>query len=426
MLNMSVILYTARHVFPVSAPPIVSGAVATENGRIVAVGTAAGLRERYPGAYVVNLGKYALLPGLVNAHTHLELTHHAGHVPDSLPLIEWIYPLVSYSRTRTPEDFERAAYTGVEMLKASGTVAVGEICTFGQSVRPLIESGLHGIVYYGLLSPDPARADELLRKGQQQIERWRREYPQDRIRFGLAPHTPYTVSAELLRATADWCRAEGVPLSIHTAESPPETQFLRDATGPIADLLYAGAGWPVHPERAPTVSPVAYLELLDVLATQPLLAHGVHVDAGDVARIAHAEAAVTHCPRSNTRLRCGRMPYKLYRTAGVRLALGTDSLASSPSLAVWDDAIAAHGLHSAAGETPTPTELLRLATLGGADALGLADELGTLEPGKLATMACIPLDALSPTEQADADAVLAALVVGRVKPEALPSTSSSA
>lgn len=424
MPNGEMTLYTARYVFPVSAPSIADGAVAVEDSRIVAVGTAADLRERYPVARVVDLGGRALLPGLVNAHTHLELTHHAGHVPDNLPLIEWIYPLVSYSRTRTPEDFERAAYAGSEMLRASGTVAVGEICTFGQSVRPLVESGLHGIVYYELLSPDPERADELLRKGQQQIEQWRREYPQDRIRFGLAPHTPYTTSAELLHATAEWCRAEDAPLSIHTAEPPAETQFLRDATGPIADLLYPGAGWPIHPERAPGVSPVAYLDQLDVLRARPLLAHGVQVDADDVARIARADAAVAHCPRSNTRLQCGRMPYQLYRAASVRLALGTDSLASSPSLALWDDAIAAHEIHSAAGETPTPTELLRLATLGGADALGLADELGTLEPGKLAAMACIPLDALAPTEQADADVVLAAMIVGRVKPEALPSTGS--
>jgi aminodeoxyfutalosine deaminase len=424
MHESAITLYIARHVFPVIAPPIADGAVAAEDGRIVAVGTTADLRKRYPSARVVDLGKHALLPGLVNAHTHLELTHHAGHVPENLPMIEWIYPLVSYSRTRTPDDFERAAYGGVEMLRASGTVAVGEICTFGQSVRPLVESGLRGIVYYELLSPDPARADELLRKGQQQIEQWRHEYPQDRIRFGLAPHTPYTTSAELLRATAEWCRAEGVPLSIHVAESSAETQFLRDATGPIADLLYPGAGWPIHPERAPGVSPVAYLDQLDVLAARPLLAHGVQVDADDVARIARADAAVAHCPRSNTWLRCGRMPYELYQTAGVRLALGTDSLASSPSLAVWDDAIAAHELHSATGETPTPTELLRLATLGGADALGLADELGTLEPGKLTAMACVPLDTLALAEQAEADVVLAALVAGRVKPEELPSISS--
>jgi len=425
MLNVPVTLYTARHVFPVSAEPIRDGAIAVEDSRIVAVGAATDLRGRYPRARVVDLGHRALLPGLVNAHTHLELTHHAGHVPDNLPLIEWIYPLVSYSRTRTPEDFERAAYAGVEMLRASGTVAVSETCTFGQSVRPLVESGLHGIVYYELLSPDPTRADELLRKGQQQIEQWRHEYPQDRIRFGLAPHTPYTVSAELLRAVADRCRAEDVPLSIHIAESPAETQFLRNATGPIADLIYPGAGWPIHPERAPGVSPVAYLDQLDVLAARPLLAHGVQVDANDVARIARADAAVAHCPRSNMRLQCGRMPYELYRAAGVRLALGTDSLASSPSLAVWDDAIAAPEMHCAAGETPTPTELLRLVTLGGADALGLAGELGSLEPGKLAAIATVPLDALTPTEQADADTVLAALAAGRVKPEALPATSSS-
>src|SRR5690242_7509112 len=297
-------LYTARHIFPVSALPIPRGAVAAENGRIVAVETTANLRARHPSARLVDLGERTLLPGLVNAHAHLELTHHAGHVPENLPMIEWIYPLVTYSRTRTPEDFERAAYAGVAMLKASGTVAVGEICTFGQSVRPLVESGVRGVVYYELLSPDPARAGELLRKGQQQIERWRREYPQDRIRFGLAPHTPYTTSAELLRATAEWCRAEDVPLSIHVAEPPAESQFLRDATGPIADLLYPGAGWPIHPERAPGVSPVAYLDQLGVLSARPLLAHGVHVDRYDVGRIVRADAAVAHCPRSNTRLQC--------------------------------------------------------------------------------------------------------------------------
>ncbi len=96
---MPITLYTARHVFPVSAEPIADGAVATEDGRIVAVGAAADLRDRFPSAKVVDLGERALLPGLVNAHTHLELTHHAGHVPDDLPLIEWIGPLVRYSRT---------------------------------------------------------------------------------------------------------------------------------------------------------------------------------------------------------------------------------------------------------------------------------------------------------------------------------------
>ncbi|MGE5333342.1 MAG: amidohydrolase family protein [Nitrososphaerota archaeon] len=420
---MPITLYTARQVFPVSAEPVRDGAIAVDGERIVAVGAAADLRERYPGALMVDIGERALVPGLVNAHTHLELTHHVGHVPENLPLIEWIYPLVSYSRTRTPDDFARAAHAGVEMLRASGTVAVGEICTFGQSVRPLVESGLYGVVYYELLSPDPNRADDLLREGRQQIERWRREYPQSRIRFGLSPHTPFTVSAELLRAVAEWCRSEDVPFSIHVAESPAETQFLRDATGPVADLLYAGAGWPLYPDHAPGISPVAWLDQLGVLAARPLLAHGVQVDEDDLARIVRADVAVAHCPRSNSRLQCGRLPFGLYRSAGARLALGTDSLASSPSLAVWDDAIAAHEMHAAAGElSDSPAEWLRLATLGGADALGLADELGTLEPGKRSAMACLPLDALTEAERADADAVLAALVAGRITPQVFPGT----
>lgn len=422
---MSLTFYIARHIFPVSAEPIPNGAVVVEDGRIVAVGGSAELCQRYPAARVIDLGERALIPGLVNAHTHLELTHHAGHVPEDLPLIEWIYPLVSYSRTRTPEDFERAVHAGVEMLRASGTVAVGEICTYGQSVRPLVESGMYGTVFFELLSPDPARAEELLRKGQQQIDAARREYPQSRIRFGLAPHTPFTVSAELLRAAAEWCRAEDVPLTIHAAESPAESQFLRHAAGPIADLLYPGAGWPVNPKRAPGCSPIAYLEQLGVLAARPLLAHGVQVDVDDVATIAHADTAVAHCPRSNTRLQCGRMPYGLYHAAGVRLALGTDSLASSPSLAVWDEAVYTHALHGEANEAPTPAELLRLATLGGADALGLADQLGTLEPGKRAAMACMQLDSLAENERGDADCVLAALANGIITPQTLPDITSS-
>jgi cytosine/adenosine deaminase-related metal-dependent hydrolase len=407
-------MYRARHVFPVSVAPIRDGALVVEGGRILDVGEAAVLGERHPNARRVDLGDSALLPGAVNAHTHLELSGLAGAIPEGLEFGPWVLELVRARRPLTFADYTQAATEGVALMRDAGTAAVGEISTFGASPHPLAESGMRALVYYELFGANPADAPALLRRGQEQIERWREEYAGTRLRFGLAPHTPYTTSAELLRLATEWCRAEGVPLSIHAAESPAESQFLRDGTGPIADDLYTAAGFMVDQSGVPGKSPIAYLDGLGVLRARPLLAHGVQVDRDDLARLAATETPVAHCPRSNARLHCGRLPWSAYREAGVQMALGTDSLASAPSLSTWDEASYAYTVHSAAGEPPDPHELLRLATLGGAEALGWGDEIGSLAPGKSAELACAALPNLDERERADGEAVLRALVGGRL------------
>ncbi len=406
-------LYTARHIFPVSTPPIRDGALVVEGERILDVGSAA-LGERYPNARRVDLGECALLPGAVNAHTHLELTGLAGAIPDGLAFVEWVLALVRARRPLTIEDYTQAASEGVGLLRAAGTAAVGEISTFAASPQALAESGMRAVVYYELFGANPADAPTLLQRGQEQIRRWREEYAGTRLRFGLSPHTPYTTSAELLRAAAEWCRGEGVPLAIHAAESPAESQFLHNGTGPIADQLYAAAGFTVDHSRIPRSSPIAYLDSLGVLQARPLLAHGVQVDRADLARLAATDTSVAHCPRSNARLQCGRLPWAAYNEAGVRLALGTDSLASAPSLSIWDEAAYADALHSAAGEPPDAHDLLHLATLGGAEVLGWADEIGSLEPGKSVELACAALSSLDEHDRDDSEAVLRALVAGNL------------
>lgn len=414
------VVYRAQHVFPVTADPIADGAMAAEGGRILAVGDAGALRAQYPNARVVDLGESALFPAAVNAHTHLELTGLAGAIPAGLDMASWILAMMRARSALTPDDLARGAADGVAMLRASGTAAVGEICTAGASVRPIVESGLRGVIYYELLSGDPARAAELLERGQQQLRRWHEEYPGASVRFGLSLHAPYTVSAPLFRLASEWCRDEGVPLCIHVAESPAETQWLRDHTGPIADRLYATLGLPTDVEPAPGRSPVAYLDDLGVLRARPLLAHGVQVDRDDLGRLARAKCGVVHCPRSNARLLCGRMPYGAYRENGVRLALGTDSLASSDSLSVWEEAAVAWSLHHRNGDVSRPDEWLRLATLDGAEALGLGHELGSLTEGKCAEMACVRLDRLGEVERRDASLVLLALVEGRLAVGGVP------
>lgn len=412
-----VTLYRARYVFPVSREPITDGAVAVADGRILDVGPFADVRARHPNARLTDLGARLIMPCAVNAHTHLELTNHAGVIANDLPFADWIVALVRVSRGLSFEDFQRAAQVGVQALRASGTAAVGEICTHGASVEPLVESGLHGVVYYELLGVDPSKAEELLARGQRQIRSWQERYAGSNLRFGLSLHTPYTVSARLFELASQWCRQEGTPLSIHVAESPAETQWLASGDGPIANTIYASAGWPVDPDRAPACTPVAYLERLGVLDARPLLAHGVQVDSADMNVLARKRISMAHCPRSNAWLACGRLPYAAYQRAGVRIALGTDSLASSPSLSLWDEAAAAFMTHSAAGDETDPSAFLRHATLDGAVALGVDDELGSLESGKLAQLACASLNTLSEGEREDARSVLKALMEGHLKPE---------
>lgn len=408
-----IILLTARYVYPVTAAPIADGAVVVEGERIVAVGAAADLASRYPNARRVALGEAALLPAAINAHTHLELTALEGVVPPDLDMAHWILALMSARRALSDDVLRASAAEGVRRSLASGVAAVGEICSAGQSVGPIVESDLRGIVYYELIGGDPVRADEILARGQRQLAQWRAEYPGTRVRFGLSLHAPYTVSAPLFERACIWARAEGVPISIHAAESPAESQWLRDRSGPIRDTLYATMGLPADLEAAAGVSPIRHLANCGALGSETLLAHGVQVDADDLALLAASRTALAHCPRSNTCLLNGRLPWSAYRTAGVRMALGTDSLASSPSLSIWEEAAASAALHTQAGEPPAPADLLRLATLGGADALGLLDDLGALESGKLARFAAAPLDALDAASYATPDAALAALMTGR-------------
>jgi cytosine/adenosine deaminase-related metal-dependent hydrolase len=412
-------LISARFVFPVVGAPIVDGAVVVDGERIVAVGPAAAMRAQYASARERPLGEAVLLPAAVNAHTHLELTALEGVIPEGLDMASWILALVRERRKLDGATLRASAEEGVRRTLASGVAAVGEICSAGQSVGPVVESGLRGVVYYELLNGDPAQAEAVLALGQAQIARWRTEYPGARVRFGLSLHAPYTVSRPLFERTVAWCRDEGVPLCIHAAESPAETRWLLDRSGPIRDTLYAGMGRPADLEPAPGVSPMRYLHELGALREETLLAHGVWVNDDDLALVAESGAVVAHCPRSNTWLLNGRLPWAAYRLAGVRLALGTDSLASSPSLSVWEEAAYAHALHTEAGEAPTSEELLWLATLGGADALGLADELGSLEAGKVAALAWAPLVGALDAGPETAERALAALLSGRIQARTL-------
>jgi aminodeoxyfutalosine deaminase len=324
------------------------------------------------------------MPGLVNAHCHLELSHLAGRLDDAQGFVPWVEGLVAARGETPPEAVEEATAESIRALVASGTVAVGDVSNALAHLPMLSQSGLAAaVVFYELLSWDPAKAEAVLQFADARAREVAEDLP-GHVQVRLAAHAPHSVSAPLLRALA----RSGGPAAIHLAESPAESAFLTDGTGEWAAFLERrGLGHVAF--TAPRQSPVAYLDALGALHPKLVAAHCVQVDEGDVNLLAARGVAVAVCPRSNRRLGVGVPPVPAMLAAGVALAIGTDSLASAGSLDLMEDLALLYR------EFPSldPADLVRMATLGGARALGLSD-LGTIEPGKRAALAYAPADAV--------------------------------
>jgi cytosine/adenosine deaminase-related metal-dependent hydrolase len=324
-----------------------------------------------------DLGEGVLLPGLVNAHCHLELSHLAGTLPfPTGGFVPWVEAVVE-SRGRHAELAVAAAVdAAVTALEAGGTAGLGDVSNTAAHLDRLRQSSLSAVVFLELLAWDPAKAAATLAWGQGLV-RERGAALRLGLELRLAAHAPHSVSPELLRLLA----AQGGPAAIHLAESPDEARFLADGSGPWPAFLAArGLG---HVARTPPrLSPVRYAESLGVLHEHLVAAHGVQVDAVDRALLAKRGVHVVLCPRSNASLGVGTADVPALQAAGVRLALGSDSLASAPSLDVLDDAV----LLRRQFPELAPAAILRMATLGGAEALGFT-ELGAIAPGRRAALA---------------------------------------
>ncbi len=285
---------------------------------------------------------------LVNAHTHLELSWAAAlcPFPPGQPFADWYRQLVeTWRRARDSAQAERAWEAAIEQgiaaLLAAGVTHVGDISATGRSIAPLLASGLGGVVYLEIAGASFDEAQASFARARRLLDTHRGQ-ERNGLRLGLSPHAPYSVHPGVLAEVAAFCRREDLPVCIHVAESPAEVQALTTGAGPLVEALGALEEW-----ATPTLalSPIAYLEALGFLAARPLLVHMVQVSDEDLDRVAASGARVVHCPRSNLLLRCGRMPLEKMLARGIPVGLGTDSLASSPSLDVREEAAAAGLLH---------------------------------------------------------------------------------
>lgn len=372
--------YRAARVLPIATAPIANGAVVVENGKIVWVGRA-GDEPSISRARVVELGDSVLAPGLVNAHTHLDLTVAQG-LFDGLTFFEWIRAVLACRGELSHDQVLDSARLGVIRGLEAGITTFADTAPFDAPFRAMIELGVRGIAFVEVFGPDPSVATKNVAELRARI-RPMRDSATKLVSVGVSPHAPYSVSNDLYVAAAAMARAEGLPMATHLAESADESELVKSAGGPFADLLRS-RDIAVEPRAD---SPVALLDQLGVLGPDMLLIHCVRCGADDIASIVRSGASVATCPRSNSYFAHGKAPAAAMRRAGARLGVGSDSLASNESMDMMAEAAEA-----LAGDPSADTaEHWRLATLGGASALGLDGRIGTIEIGKEADLAAFPL-----------------------------------
>ena len=431
------VIYSARWVLPIISPVIEFGAVAFEGSTIVAVGPRTEIVSRFPDSRSEDFGEAAILPGFVNTHSHLELTAMRGFLErEESDFFAWLRKLTFARLAMTTEDLLVSATCGAIEAARAGVTCLGDASSAAtEGIRALQAVGMRGIVYQESFGPDPKLADENGAKLREQISELR-ALEDGLVRVGVSPHAPYTVSGPQLELISRLALDEQIPLMMHAAESRAEQLFMLEGQGAFADGLRSrGIEW-----RAPKISTIQYLKRHGVLETKPLFAHCINVDDSDLGLIKESSAGIAHCPRSNAKLGHGRAPFAEFIARGIKVGLGSDSVASNNNCDILAEARFATLLDRldqgsigrldrgssptvregsgpddaetmrALPDRPTPAELpgrgprsratapvsaeqaLFTATLGGARAIGLDHQVGSLAEGFQADIAVVNLD----------------------------------
>ena len=376
-------VFEADWVCPVSSAPIANGAMGIQDGRIVEVGSSVGGvdRIRFPGC--------AIIPGFVNAHAHLELTILRGFLED-LEFITWIRTVTASKQQKlTRDELLVSARLGVLECLAAGVTCIGEVMDVGTSWQAMQEYGLQGVAYQELFGPADIHVDESLQGLMRKIDAMRPQQTETR-KLGVSPHAPFTVAPRLFRMVKEYAKAEKLPVTVHIAESADEERYVRIGEGPFADR---NRERDFHIEVA-GCSPVAHLDRCGTLDADTLLIHVIRIEDSDLDILRRTGAAVVHCPKSNAKLGHGIARVVEMSDMGVRLSLGTDSVASNNVVDMFEEmreAIFMQRARTGRYNALNATDVFRMATLGGAECLGLAKHLGSLEPAKRADFAVVDL-----------------------------------
>ncbi|HEY3307677.1 MAG TPA: amidohydrolase family protein [Desulfuromonadaceae bacterium] len=382
-VNMPETIYSASWIVSPHTEPIEGGAILVRNGFIAATGKLEELRRTHGSTPVVDFPDCVLMPGLVNAHTHLELTYfpawrlrtHIDYNPRRF--VDWIIQLIKIKRGLALEDYQASIREGLRMCLEAGTTVTGEIAGNSSLAGLYHNSLLSGRLFFEVLGHDPVTFQPLLKRA---IEACITDNAAN-FASGISPHSPYTIGEGNLSLIREEAFSRGFPLAIHISESAAESDFMFSSSGPLAEELYPFAGWERYLTPPRRMSSTDFLDRAGLLSSATLAIHCVHINLADAEILKKRGVHVALCPRSNNYLDVGRAPVALLKKLGIPLALGTDSLASNDSLSMWDE------MRFALESFPkdlSALDVFRMATSNGAAALGLKASHGSLEPGKRA------------------------------------------
>jgi cytosine/adenosine deaminase-related metal-dependent hydrolase len=378
--------FSASWVLPIDGPPIPDGVVTIADGRIAGVGA-----DRV--ANTTDLGRVALLPALVNAHTHLELSYLHQRIPASARFGDWVMQVMTM-RQAYPDpahpDIVDAARRAIADARSAGTGLVGDVSNTLITTPLLADAGLAAQVFHELTGFTEQDPPARVREARSRAESAQADVAgRGDIRVSVAPHAPYSVSAELFAAIRDDIEAHDDAVStVHLGENPEEVELLRHGTGALREVLESLGRWPADWEP-PGTSPVGYLSEMGFLDSRVLVVHGVEFDGDDLSRLSGLGVTLVSCPRSNVYVGVGSPPLEAFYAMDVDVAFGTDSLASVATLSMFDELAEARRI---APRVPA-RRLLESATRIGARALGFDDDFGTIEPGKRAALIAVQVPA---------------------------------
>jgi 5-methylthioadenosine/S-adenosylhomocysteine deaminase len=427
-------LLCAKYVIPISSPHIEDGAVLVIGDRIVEVGDRQALIASHPEEDIRDYGQAVLMPGFVDLHTHLEYAIFRGLV-DDVPYTQWKMQVQRMEQRLAPADWQGSALLGAMEALSSGITTVADITDSGNSLLAAKAAGLSGIIYREVYTMDKTKVAGRMEAAELDIDAWGEVASGTPIEIGIAPHSPYTCHPALIEAAAALAIDRKLPAAIHLAGSQDEYDFVRYGSSALAQDFREQAGWRDVAWMPTGVSPVRYVLQWGLFQVPRLLAvHCVHVDEADITVLADYDVAIAHCPRCNAKLGMGIAPLTQFFEHGLTIGLGTDSPASNNTVDPFDEMrIGLLLQRGVSGESDfsryfTARTFIRLGTIWGARALGLEDEIGSLEAGKRADVIAVDLSAshMIPTADpysalvhtANQENVVMTMVAGRVVFEA--------
>lgn len=389
-------LLCAKYVLPVTAEPIVDGAVLVRNGLIADIGSASMLKLRYAGEEVFDFDRAAIMPGFVNLHTHLENAALRDIVHD-VPYASWVLKMREFSEKLDVSDwYDSAILGGLEML-SSGITTVADITSTGASCTAIQKLGLRGVIYREVSAMDVRRVNFAMRSAENDIMHWREEVDASRINVGISPAALYVCHPQVMQKSAQLAKKLSIPVALRLAGTREECDFVRYGSSPFSvDAMDTKRGFVEVPPWLPTgTTTINYaLNWGAFEADDVLVVHGIYVDDRDVRKMREYGVSVATCPRINSQLGMGVAPITRYRRAGINVGLGTDSPAATNSTDMLVEMrvgmLVQRAVNSSSNFMSSAT-MLELATIGGARALKIDDKVGSLEVGKQADIIAVEM-----------------------------------